>query len=36
MAYRVATLPFLGGGGFKLLKEETETFNPIGIYRLPR
>jgi len=26
----------LGEGGSKLLKEETETFNPIGIQGLPR
>ena len=31
MAYGVPTLPFLGEGGSKLLKEEIETFNPIGI-----
>ena len=30
------TLPFLGEGGSKLLKEEIKTFNPIGIQGLPR
>ena len=36
MAHSVPTLPFLGEGGSKLLKEEIETFNPIGIQGLPR
>src|SRR6266568_3817824 len=31
VAYSVLTLPFLGEGGSKLLKEEIEIFNPIGI-----
>ena len=31
VAYRVPISPFLGEGGSKLLKEEIETFNPIGI-----
>ena len=31
IAHGVPTLPFLGEGGSKLLKEEIETFNPIGI-----
>ena len=35
-AYGVPTLPFLGEGGSRLLKEEIETFNPIGIQGLPR
>ena len=29
-------MPFLGEGGSRLLKEEIETFNPIGIQGLPR
>ncbi len=36
MAHGVPTLPFLGEGGSKLLKEEIKTFNPIGIQGLPR
>jgi len=36
IAHGVPTLPFLGEGGSKLLKEEIETFNPIGIQGLPR
>jgi len=36
VAYGVPTLPFLGEGGFKLLKEEIETFNPIKIQGLFR
>ena len=36
VAHGVPTLPFLGEGGSKLLKEEIETFNPIGIQGLPR
>ena len=36
IAHGVPTLPFLGEGGSKLLKEEIETFNPIGIRGLPR
>jgi len=36
MAHRVPTLPFLGDGGSKLLKEEIETFNPLRIQGLPR
>src|SRR6266567_3245596 len=36
IAHGVPTLPFLGEGGSKLLKEEIETFNPIVIQGLPR
>ena len=36
MAHGVSTLPFLKEGGAKLLIEEIETFNPIGIQGLPR
>jgi hypothetical protein len=36
IAHGVPTLPFLGEGGSKLLKEEIETFNPIRIQGLPR
>src|SRR6266576_1991333 len=36
IAHSVPTLPFLGEGGSKLLKEEIKTFNPIAIQRLPR
>jgi hypothetical protein len=36
IAHGVPTLPFLGEGGSKLLKEEIETFNPIKIQGLPR
>jgi hypothetical protein len=36
VAHGVPTLPFLGEGGSKLLKEEIETFNPIRIQGLPR
>ncbi|OCL00019.1 uncharacterized protein K441DRAFT_536543, partial [Cenococcum geophilum 1.58] len=36
ITYRVPTLPFLGEGGSKLLKEEIKTFNPIKIQGLPR
>src|SRR6266702_730590 len=36
VAYGVPTLPFLKEGNFKLLKEEIETFNPIGIQGLPK
>ncbi len=36
VAHGVPTLPFLGEGGSKLLKEEIEIFNPIGIQGLPR
>ena len=36
VAYGILTLPFLGERGFKFLKEEIETFNPIGIQGLPR
>ena len=36
IAHGVPTLPFLGEGGFKFLKEEIETFNPIKIQGLPR
>src|SRR6266568_2610093 len=36
IAHGIPTLPFLGEGGSKLLKEEIETFNPIGIQGLPR
>jgi hypothetical protein len=36
VAYSIPTLPFLKEGGSKLLKEEIEIFNPIGIQRLPR
>ena len=31
IAHGVPTLPFLGEGGSKLLKEEIKTFNPIRI-----
>jgi len=36
IAHGVPTLPFLGEGGSKLLKEEVEIFNPIRIQGLPR
>jgi hypothetical protein len=36
IAHGVPTLPFLGEGGSRLLKEEIETFNPIRIQGLPR
>ena len=36
VAYGVPISPFLGEGGFKLLKEEIETFNPIKIQGLPK
>ncbi len=36
VAHGVPIPPFLGEGGFRLLKEEIETFNPIKIQGLPR
>jgi hypothetical protein len=36
IAHGVPTLPFLGEGGSRLLKEEIETFNSIRIQGLPR
>jgi len=35
-SHGIPTLPFLGEGGSKLLKEEIKTFNPVRIQGLLR